>query len=268
MTLNQFITQYTGKAGVGDTPENKGQCVGLIEVWLDNLGLNTPHLYGNAKALLQNADPSKFDIIPNSPTNVPQAGDVIVWGASWGNGYGHTGIFCSGDVNSFSCFQQNDPTGSTPHAKTYSYTGVIGWLHPKAAVQAPTSQDALAACLAQHEKLVTEAGQKDATINNLNQQITSLNQQLASKDAEVDSLKNQLTSVTLRAGLAEAQAADLPSLKDQLAQAEKSRETCLAAQETQNKQIAQLKNTSYTTAKVGALVGEVLLRVLERLKVR
>ena len=54
--LQSFIAQYTGIANVGDTPQNKGQCVGLIEVWLDLFNLN--HIWGNAADLLSNADPS------------------------------------------------------------------------------------------------------------------------------------------------------------------------------------------------------------------
>jgi len=131
LNLTDFINKYTGQANVGDTPQNKGQCVGLIEIWLDNLSINDPHLWGNAKDLLNNADPFKFDIIINTPQNVPEAGDIIVWNSNLGNGNGHTGIFCSGNVNNFNCFEQNDPIGSTPHAKTYDYKNVIGWLHPK-----------------------------------------------------------------------------------------------------------------------------------------
>lgn len=124
-----FIRAYTGKVGVGDTPGNRGQCVGLVEVWTDSLGL--PHVWGNAKDLLADAPAASYGVVTNQPTNYPVSGDVVVWGPSWGAGFGHTGVVVSADVMALTVFQQNDPTGSVPHLKRYTYAGVAGWLHPK-----------------------------------------------------------------------------------------------------------------------------------------
>ena len=129
MTLDEFITKYTGQSNVGDTPENIGQCVGLIEVYTDMLGL--PHTWGNAKDLFTTADPSSFDIIQNTPTNFPLAGDILVFGTTYGNGSGHTGIVVTADANTVTLFEQNDPVGSTPHETRYNYPDCLGWLHPK-----------------------------------------------------------------------------------------------------------------------------------------
>lgn len=126
--LAQFRTRWRGVAGVGDTAANKGQCVGLVEVWIDTLGL--PHVWGNAKDLLVDASVDHFDRVLNKPMNYPAPGDIIVWGESWGGGYGHTGVVVSAGVMSFTAFQQNDPDGSAPHEKSYGYSGVVGWLHP------------------------------------------------------------------------------------------------------------------------------------------
>ena len=128
MSLAEFIAKYTG-VQTGNTAQNLGQCVGLVSVWMDSQ--NIPHEWGNAKDLLASADPAYFEVIKNTPTGVPSAGDIVVWDGSWGNGAGHTGIFISGDANTFQCFEQNDPDGSTPHIKQYDYAGVIGWLHIK-----------------------------------------------------------------------------------------------------------------------------------------
>lgn len=130
MNLQDFITKYTNQSGVGDTPENTGQCVGLIEVYTDSLGLS--HTWGNADQLMANADPKVFDIIQNTPTGVPQPGDIVCWSGDFNAGVGHTGIFVSGDANLFECFEQNDPIGSTPHIRQYNYSFVQGWLHPHA----------------------------------------------------------------------------------------------------------------------------------------
>lgn len=126
--LADLIKRYSGKAGVGDTPGNRGQCVGLVEVWTDSLGL--PHTWGNAKDLLDQADRAHFLVIRNSPTNYPVRGDVVVWGGAWGGGFGHTGVVLMADVMSLTVFQQNDPTDSRPHPKLYSYSGVLGWMRP------------------------------------------------------------------------------------------------------------------------------------------
>jgi hypothetical protein len=128
MLLNQFIAAHSGRMNVGDTPGNKGQCVGLIEVWVDTLKL--PHIWGNAADLLSNADKAMFGRIDNTPTNYPLAGDIVVWGTSWGEGFGHTGVCVTGNVLIMSIFQQNDPQGSGAHLKAYTYAGVLGWLRP------------------------------------------------------------------------------------------------------------------------------------------
>ena len=90
LLFQDFLTKFNGQQNVGNTPANKGQCVGLIEEWIDNLGL--PHVWGNAKDLLANADPDAFEVIPNTPDNVPQQGDIVVFGSNFNNGDGHCGI--------------------------------------------------------------------------------------------------------------------------------------------------------------------------------
>lgn len=129
--LLNFIQEYYGIL-CGDTPANFGQCVGLIEIWLDKLGLNTPHLYGNAKDLLNNADTSKFDVIHNdinNPNQFPLPGDIFVYGDTWGGGDGHTGVILIADGKSVILFEQNNP--GIPVLKRETYKGCLGWLHPK-----------------------------------------------------------------------------------------------------------------------------------------
>jgi hypothetical protein len=126
--LQAFIREYQGRQLIGDTAMNRGQCVGLVAVWWDALRL--PHIWGNAKDLLENADPGFYKRIVNTPTNFPIAGDIVVWGDIWGAGFGHTGICLTAQVMDLVCFEQNDPEYSTPHIKVYSYSGIIGWLRP------------------------------------------------------------------------------------------------------------------------------------------
>ena len=129
--LISFIRRYLGIQNTGDTLTNKGQCVGLIELWVDQHHL--PHIWGNAKDLLSNADPAHYSTVANNPTNVPPPGSILVWGESWGGGYGHTAIVVAATQMQVVVFEQNDPDGSPPVVATHPYDGVIGWIIFKAA---------------------------------------------------------------------------------------------------------------------------------------
>lgn len=72
-----------------------------------------------------------FDRIPNTPTGIPQLGDIVIWNTSVGPA-GHIAIATGrGDVNRFTSFDQNWPGGSLPHLQDHSYYGVVGWLRRK-----------------------------------------------------------------------------------------------------------------------------------------
>ena len=125
--LLKFVFTYFDVANTGDTSDNKGQCVGLIEVWIDALGLT--YDWGNAKDLLTNADTSKFDVIQNTPAGFPEAGDILVYGSQWGGGDGHTGVVVLADANKILLYEQNNP--GAPTIKLEGYNDCLGWLHPK-----------------------------------------------------------------------------------------------------------------------------------------
>lgn len=124
--LATFIGQYLGKANTGDTPGNKGQCVGLIEVWLD--ANKKPHIWGNADQLLANADRKIYKRTTNIPTNNPPPGAIVCWNGTWGAGAGHTAIVVASNVMQLVVFEQNDPDGAPPTVATHSYSGIEGWL--------------------------------------------------------------------------------------------------------------------------------------------
>lgn len=133
LTFQEFLNKYNGQTKVGNTPENTGECVGLVAVWIDNLG--TPHVWGHARDLINNCDKSAYEVEYNTPTGVPKKGDIVVWSSAMGGGYGHTAISTgSGDTVKFEVFEQNNPTGSNCHLRTYpNYNNVIGWFRPKTA---------------------------------------------------------------------------------------------------------------------------------------
>ena len=130
MNFKSFLDRYNGKYNVGNTTENKGECVGLVSVFIDSL--NLPHVWGNASDLFANADEKFFEKILNTPDAIPQAGDIIVWNSKFNGTVGHTGIATgTASLDTFECFEQNDPLKSNCHLKTYKYTYVTGWLRPK-----------------------------------------------------------------------------------------------------------------------------------------
>lgn len=168
MTLSGFIAKYTNQAAVGDTDANKGECVGLVEVWTDNLGL--PHDWGNAKDLLANAPRDAYQVILNNPKDLnqfPLSGDVLC--LNWGL-YGHTGVVISADGNTYTLFEQNNPLGSTPHIVHHlNYNGVIGWMrglnvkqpadnHPLVQTSAQSDDETRALQVLKHWKVVYEIG--------------------------------------------------------------------------------------------------------------
>ena len=130
MNFKDFLAQYNNKFWDFDKVYGN-QCVDLVQFWVKNLGLS-PLTGGYAYLMYYNFDSSKYTRIPNGPDDIPKEGDIPIW--SWYYNYagGHIGIATGkGDVWSFECFEQNDPSYSNSHLKTYKYDYVLGWLRPK-----------------------------------------------------------------------------------------------------------------------------------------
>lgn len=124
--LLEFIERYLGQHGTGDTVGNRGQCVGLVEVWIDINGY--PHIPGNAVDLLANAERSRYTYVENKPMNYPLAGAIVCWDATWGDGYGHTAVVVAANPSQLVVFEQNNPSYAAPQVETHGYSGVAGWL--------------------------------------------------------------------------------------------------------------------------------------------
>lgn len=133
MTLSQFITKYLGKQVEYHSfnPNAKYQCVDLANAYIKEILGLTPIIGTDAKDMGSKASKTEFDWIPNTPTGVPQPGDIVIWNSKVGGGAGHIAIFLDGDANSFTALSQNDPIGRETHLKKYNYNSVLGWLHPK-----------------------------------------------------------------------------------------------------------------------------------------
>jgi hypothetical protein len=106
-----------------------GQCVDVIkQFFADVIGVE-PKARGNAVDYWDHCP--ELDKIPNSPTAVPEKGDVIIWGTGIGQ-YGHIALAKGvGDTNKFDSFDQNYPIGSPCHFQNHTYKAVLGWLRAR-----------------------------------------------------------------------------------------------------------------------------------------
>lgn len=138
MTIQQFFDKWNGK-GCDYDGYYGFQCMDLAHQFASEVvGQDIPAAPG-AKDVWTLATPG-FEKIPNTPTGVPQRGDIVIWGTGVGQ-FGHIAVFDHGDTTNFTSFDQNWPLNSLCHYQSHNYTGVLGWLHPKAAVIAqPTPQ--------------------------------------------------------------------------------------------------------------------------------
>lgn len=72
-----------------------------------------------------------FIRIPNTPTGIPQKGDIMIWNKNAGGGYGHVAIVHDGDIMKFTSLDQNWVQGSPCRKVLHNYNNTLGWLHPK-----------------------------------------------------------------------------------------------------------------------------------------
>ena len=131
MSFDDFIWQnygayldFDGYAGP--------QCVDLYRYYLrDVLSVpQTPPVKG-ANQIFDNAPAATFLKIVNTPNGVPIKGDIMIWNTNAGGGYGHVGIVRTANVNSFTSFDQNWPTGSVCKKVLHNYNNVRGWLRKR-----------------------------------------------------------------------------------------------------------------------------------------
>lgn len=129
--LTTFIARWYNRFADWDGVYGS-QCFDLIQFWSAELqGGWIPGLL--AKDIMDQNLPN-YDKIWNGPDNIPQEGDIVVWGGGINGGLGHTAIATGkGDVWTFQTFSQNDPVGSRCIYRTYTYSYVRGWLRRKVA---------------------------------------------------------------------------------------------------------------------------------------
>lgn len=136
-TYSEFIKKYNGKAKDYDGVAGV-QCVDLIKYYLKEVfGIN-PGAWGDAHCYYDNfnnisALTKNFVRIANTPSFVPQKGDIVVWAPSLNGGWGHIAIATGqGDTK---CFYSHDQNWTGNHDACtkikHNYNHVYGVLRPK-----------------------------------------------------------------------------------------------------------------------------------------
>ena len=129
MTFQEFLEKYNGQyVETAGTPDALNQCTDLVNAHIrDVLGLPIIE-WTNAVDFPSKAG-DKYEFIVNTPSNIPERGDIVVWGG----GNGHIAIFVEGNADTFRSFDENYPIGSPAHIQNHNYTNpqVLGWLRVK-----------------------------------------------------------------------------------------------------------------------------------------
>lgn len=133
MNLQDFISKWNGKI-VDFDGVYPDQCMDLMHQYaLDVLGITDKSVLA-APAAYEVFTNFKWDNlftkITNTPTGIPQSGDILFFGTTIGQ-YGHVCVFVDGNATNFTSFDANWPLGSLPHLQPHNYNGVLGWLRFK-----------------------------------------------------------------------------------------------------------------------------------------
>lgn len=230
MTLEEFIIKWQGKP-IDFDGIYPNQCMDLAHQYVyEVLGLTDAKILAHPAAYQIFTDFTEtqyFDKIANSPTGVPQEGDIVVFGQGVG-AWGHVCIFFTGDANKFKSFDANWPMGSLPHIQDHTYGYCLGWLHPKSVIpdlegqlnQMRTERDRnwnwfVSVCnalktganvdtaVAEATKLLTieqAVLDKDRQLAEVQKQATDLQAQLDLKVKAIDEAQAQALTLTVEVG--------------------------------------------------------------------
>jgi len=132
MTVKQWLNSVNGKYIDYDGAYG-AQCVDLVKKYFVEV-IGIPAIRNNAVDYWTNYPTAHFTKIVNTPSFIPQSGDICIWGTAVGQ-YGHISISGgNSNVNRFETMDQNWPfsNGTTP-AKwvMHNYNGFLGVLRPK-----------------------------------------------------------------------------------------------------------------------------------------
>lgn len=129
MNYTEFKNKWLGKPINYDNAYG-AQCMDVYRMYVKEVLLcpQSPPVQG-AKDVWNTYLPEFFDRIDNTPTGVPNQGDIVIWGMS---PYGHIAICDHASTSTLTCFEQNwvelDGSGVTELRLHGNYNNVLGWL--------------------------------------------------------------------------------------------------------------------------------------------
>lgn len=133
MIIKEFFDAYLGlwiESNKSSDQSTNDQCVDLWRVYNRKV-IKAPDIFGNPPKLWDNYQSDFYERIVNTPTFIPQLGDVPIWKKAYG-GIGHIAICTDiADLKTFTSFDQNDPIGEPAHYQPHTYANVQGFLRPK-----------------------------------------------------------------------------------------------------------------------------------------
>ena len=124
--ITDFVAKWQGTWVEVSGTSAMNQCVDLANLWIRDV-LKLPMIEWTNAVDFPSKAGDKYLWIANTPTGVPEEGDLVIWSGT----YGHIAIFMDGNTNDFHSFDQNYPTGSNCHIQYHNYTNVKGWLRCK-----------------------------------------------------------------------------------------------------------------------------------------
>lgn len=234
LQAKQWIQASIGKRY--DTDGYYGsQCKDYANAYAGFMG--HPLKASNANATWTLAQDPYWQKLANTPTFLPQAGDIVVWGAWSGNPYGHIGVVLDANLNNFRSVDQNwfganSTVGSPAAVVTHNYTNprVVGFLRPTFSAEA--QGDEMIANADQATKIYkmlrpnsgASQGEIDGTagkrtfanfLNDAQSEINARDAALRNQNARLAELQAQVNDLSTRPTKAEIEA-----LKQQVADAQ------------------------------------------------
>ena len=129
-------------------------------MYLDKVFGIKPGLWGNAKDYFENLNnlslKNSFTRIANTPSFVPEKGDIVVWGTGLGNLYGHIAIATGeGDTHQFYSYDLNWGSKKV-HKVLHNYKEFLVVLRPNAQDKIGQANTSVLKTLARNTNLRSE----------------------------------------------------------------------------------------------------------------
>ena len=135
MTLTEFVDKYTGKK-IDFDGRYGAQCVDVFRQYCKDV-LDIPHTGGvvGASELY-----TKYEAMPLEQKyfnklvytgEKPEAGDVVIFGATKTNSYGHVAIVLDASTEKITVFEQDGFKQDGAHIGSWSYSRVLGFLRKR-----------------------------------------------------------------------------------------------------------------------------------------